>query len=78
MLLGKRKNNQVLSYFEPLPKRLKCSVLDYFSEVENIFKKIKLEHNKHCKLNFKIVNNKIIPELSIDNKTINPYFLDFY
>lgn len=44
MLLGKRKNNQVSSYFEPLPKRLKCSVLDYFFELEKTFKKIKLEH----------------------------------
>ena len=78
MLLGKRKNNQVLSYLEPFPKRFKGSVLDYFSELENTFKKIKLEHNKDCKLNLKIVNNKIIPELSIDNEIINPYFLDFY
>ena len=78
MLLGKRKNNQVLSCFEPFPKRLKCSIPDYFSELEKTFKKIKLEHNKECKLNLKIINNKIISELSIDNETINPYFLDFY
>ena len=78
MLSGKRKNNQVLSYIEPLPKRFKCSVLDYFSEVENTFKKIKLEHNKECKLNLKIVNNKIMSVLSIHNEIINPYFLDFY
>lgn len=78
MLLGKRKNNQVLSYIEPLPKRLKCSVLDYFFELEKVFKKIKLKHDKECKFNLKIVNNKIISELSIDNEIINPYFLDFY
>ena len=78
MLLGKRKNNQLFSYFEPFPKGLKCSMIDYFSELEKTFKKIKLEHNKECKLNFKIVNNKIISELSIDNETLNPYFLDFY
>jgi len=78
MLLGKRKNNKVLSYLEPLPKRFKYSIFDYFSEIEKTFKKIKLEHNKECKLNLKIINNKIIPELLIDNETINPYFLDFY
>lgn len=78
MILGKRKNNQVLSCLEPFPKRLKCSILDYFSELEKTFKKIKLEHNKECKLNVKIINNKIISELLIDNETINPYFLDFY
>ncbi len=78
MLLGKRKNNQVLPYLEPLPKRLKCSVLDYFSELEKTFKKIKLEHNKECKLNFKIHDNKIISTLIIDDEIINPYFLDFY
>lgn len=55
MLLGKRKNNQVLSCFEPFTKRLKCSILDYFSELEKTFKKIKLEHNKECKLNLKIM-----------------------
>ena len=78
MLSQKRKNNQVISYFEPFPKRLKCSILDYFSELEKIFKKIKFEHDKECKLTLKIVNNKIISELSIDNEIINPYFLDFY
>ena len=40
MLLGKRKNNQVLSYFEPLPKRLKCSVLEYL-----IKQKLKIINN---------------------------------
>jgi len=78
MLLGKRKNNQILSHLEPSPKRLKLSVLDYFFELEKTFKKIKLEHGKECKLNVKIVNNKIISVSSIDNETINPYFLDFY
>ena len=78
MLLGKRKNNQVLSYIEPLPKRLKCSVLDYFFEIEKTLKKIKLQHNKECKFNIKIVDNKIISVLSIDDEIINPYFLDFY
>ena len=78
MLLGKRKNNQVLSCFEPVPKRLKCSMLDYFYELEQTFKKIKLEHNKECKLNIKIIDNKIIPELSIDEETINIYYLDYY
>lgn len=78
MLLGKRKNNQVLSFIEPYPKRLKYSILDYFSEIEKTFKKIKLDHNKECKLNFKIDNNKIISILTIDNEIINPYFLDFY
>lgn len=78
MLLGKRKNNQVLLYFEPHPKRFKCSILDYFCELEKTFKKIKLKHNKECKLNLKIINNIIISEFSIDNEIINPYFLDFY
>jgi len=78
MLLGKRKNNHVLSFIEPLEKRIKLSPVDYFLEIEKTFKKIKLEHNKDCKLNFKIVNNKVITILSIDDVYINPYFLDFY
>jgi len=77
-MLGKRKNNQIFSIIEPLPKRFKYLINDYFFELEKTFKKIKLEHNTECKLNIKIVNNKIIPVLSIDNDTINPYFLDFY
>ena len=78
MLLGKRKNCQILSYIEPLPKRFKFSIHDYCSELQHIFKKIKLQHNKECKLNLKIINNKVISELSIDNETINPYYLDIY
>ena len=66
MLLGKRKNNQALSYIEPFPKRLKFSIpiLDYILE---------LKYNNN--------NNKFVSELSklsINNETINPYYLDFY
>jgi hypothetical protein len=78
MLLGKRKNNQVVSYLEPLSKRFKYSILDYFFELEKTFKKIKLEHNKDCKLDFVIKNNTIISVLSIDEETINPYIYDFF
>ena len=78
MLLGKRKNNHVLSILEPLPKRIKYSPYSYFSELEKTFKKIKLMHDKDCKLNFQIINDKIIPILTINEETINPYFLDFY
>ena len=78
MLLGKRKSNQVLNISVFLEMVQNMTILDYFSELEKTFKKIKLEHNKECKLNLKIINNKIISELSIDNETINPYFLDFY
>ena len=67
-----------MSCVEPLPKRFKYSVFDYFNEIEKTFKRIKLYHNKDCKLNLIVVDNKIVPILSIDNETINPYFLDFY
>ena len=78
MLLGKRKNNCISSILEPLPKRAKYSLDSYFSELEKTFKKIKLVHDKDCKLNFQIVNDKIIPVLTVNEQTINPYFLDFY
>ena len=74
----KRKNLQCFTNLEPYPKRIKCSILDYFSELEKTFNKIKLEHNKECKLNLKIINNKIISEISINNEIVNPYFFDFY
>lgn len=77
MLLGKRKNNQVVSNLEPLSKRFKYSILYYFFELEKTFKKIKLEHNKDCKLDFIYKNNTIITMLSIDDETINPYIYDF-
>ena len=54
MLLGKRKNNCISSILEPLPKRAKYSLDSYFSELEKTFKKIKLVHDKDCKLNFQI------------------------
>lgn len=78
MLLGKRKNNQIISYIEPFPKRYKYYNCDYFSELEQTFKRIKLVHNKECKLNITLINNKIFTVLSIDDEIINPYFLDFY
>ena len=62
MLLGKRKSNQVLNISVFLEMVQNMTILDYFSELEKTFKKIKLEHNKECKLNLKIINNKIISE----------------
>ena len=78
MFLGKRKNNQVSSFLEPLPKRFKYSVLDYFFELERTLKRFKIKHDKDCKLDLKVINNKVVSTLIIDNERINPYFLDFY
>lgn len=78
MVLGKRKNNNLIAQFEPLPKRFKFLTEDYFFELERTFKRIKLEHNKECKINLTIIDDKIVPVLSIDDEIINPYFLDFY
>lgn len=67
MLLGKRKNNQLLSFIKPIPKRLKY--LEYYEilDIENKLKKQIIKY-KYSKLNFTLK----------DKDRINPYFLDFY
>ena len=78
MILGKRKNNQAISFMEPYSKRIKLILYEKFTELENTFKKIKLQHNTDCKLNLHIVDNKLISYLVIDDDKVNAYYLDFY
>lgn len=73
----KRKNNSYISQIEPPLKKIKYSIIDFFLEIENTFKKFKIQHNIDCKLNLKVINNTIIPIISIDDKFVNPYYIDY-
>ncbi len=75
----KRKNNSYISTLEPYPKKHRIDINNYFENINHIFKKIKLEHNKNCTFNLIIDhNNNIKPQIFIDNDYINPYILDIY
>jgi len=74
----KRKNNQYISYIEPFPKRVKYSLSQYLDNLQKTLEKINIQYDKNCKVNFTIVDNKLISNLYINDHNINPYFLDFY
>ena len=74
----KRKNNQLIFYLEPFQKRVKYSLSQYIDNLQKTLEKINIQYDKKCKINFTVVDNKVISNLSIDDHNINPYFLDFY